>query len=548
MNNVSPCPLFNKETRHQGIALSGGIAFGKVCFANIFENAEVSDRKISPEQIETELERFDNACHAVISMMAELYKRISAKIGKPEAAIINAQMMIVQDPQLHKDINDLIQNGLVSAERAVSVVLNKYAERFHAIEDVYFKERANDIEDIRHRLLAALGHLNSSLSCADGNECDNSNERIIAAKELTPLLTFKLSPNSTFGFITQHGGVNSHAAILARALNIPAVSGINDLMSCLLCGQEVIINGNTGEIIISPSDRTKKALLDDSLLQKEDEEHEPPLANFKVMATISKAEDAEVAASSGAEGVGLYRTEYEFLGYNRILSEKEQLDKYLTVINSFPEAPVYFRMLDIGGDKNARWIDVPPEPNPYLGLRGSRLLLKRPDLFIPQARALARTSGMTGRTVYVMYPMVINASQFIRLKNSFNEAVQGIDCSIKHGLMFETPAASLQADEIMKIADFATVGTNDLTQYLLAVDRNNELVADEYNSEDPVMWSLIEKMAFAASFNNKPLSICGDLASNAQYFPQIVKSGIRCISVYPRKVNELRKELKSFNV
>lgn len=537
----------HKETTYQGIPLSKGIAFGKVCFFNTNESVETVERKISVKQIPIEQERFIDAEKAVISMMVQLHKTIADKIGEAEAAIIDAQMMILQDVKLRSDINDYIKENLVSAEKAVSIVMNRYATKFHALEDVYFRERANDIEDLRQRLLGALGHLVSSFSCNGEHNCANAPERIIVTKELTPSLTFKFSAEDTFGFITQQGGINSHAAILARAMNIPAVSGICELVSNVLCGQEVIINGYTGEIIVSPTEETKKKLLLKIEKQKSDK-HEEPIEGFKVMATISTADEVEVAVEHGAEGIGLFRTEYEFLAINRFLEFDEQVSRYTKVVSSFPDSPCYIRMLDIGGDKNADWVKIPKESNPYLGLRGARLLLKRPDLFTPQARALAKASEVTNATIYVMFPMIINLQQFNALKELFIEETKDIKSNIKFGLMFETPVACMQADELLQVADFATIGTNDLTQYLLAVDRNNELVADDYDSFDPTMWGLIKSITNAASKHDKDISLCGDLASDEHFIETIINSGLRCISVYPRKVNHLRKSLKSVNL
>lgn len=538
----------DRETRYKGVALSKGIAFGKVCFFNTKESTETVERKISTEQIPVEKQRFEDAEQSVISMMAQLFKTIAAKIGEAEAAIIDAQMLILQDEKLKSDIATYIEEHLVSAEKAVSIVMNNYATKFHALEDVYFRERANDIEDLRQRLLGALGHLDSSFSCNGENSCTNAPERIIVTKELTPSLTFKFSSNDTFGFITQQGGINSHAAILARAMNIPAVSGICELVSNVICGQEVIVNGYTGEIIVSPSPATKQKLLSLKKSKALNKGEDAPLKDFRVMGTISTADEVEVAVKHGAEGIGLFRTEYEFIAINRFLDVEEQVSRYEKVISAFPEHPVYFRMIDIGGDKSADWVKIPKESNPYLGLRGARLLLKRPDIFTPQARALAKTSAVTGRPLYVMFPMVINVKQFIELKALFQQETRDIKSNIKFGLMFETPVACMQAEEMFKHADFATIGTNDLTQYLLAVDRNNELVASDYDSFDPVMWGLIENITTAAQKQKKELSLCGDLASDERFVETIIKSGLRCISVYPRKVKYLRKSIKSANL
>jgi len=261
---------------------------------------------------------------------------------------------------------------------------------------------------------------------------------------------------------------------------------------------------------------------------------------LRVMANISRSLDAETAWNLQAEGIGLYRTEFEFFAAGRTLSETEQAECYRRAVTKMQGWPVYVRLLDLGGEKTPEFFNLPHEENPQLGLRGSRLLLARPDLFNTQARALVRASD--AGPVHVMYPMIIDLDQFHQLREGFDRATHGMDRGdIQHGVMFETPSACLQARELLETADFASIGTNDLTQYPFAVDRDNDLVAADYNPDRPVFWALIRQLAQTAKALGKPLSVCGEMASNPNLLGRLTQQGIETVSVSPRLVAAIRK-------
>jgi len=258
------------------------------------------------------------------------------------------------------------------------------------------------------------------------------------------------------------------------------------------------------------------------------------------MANISRAHDAPAARTLEAEGVGLYRTEFELLAAGRVLSEDEQFERYVAVVEAMGGSPVFFRLLDLGGDKVAPFLGLPTEENPQLGLRGSRLLLARPELLRDQARALARASAYG--PVHVMYPMVADVAQFQALRSAFVEAADGIETdSLQHGVMFEVPSACLQARELLEAGDFGSVGTNDLFQYLFAVDRDNDAVADDYDPDHPVLWAMLEGLARAATAAGRPLSVCGEIAGNGRYMPKLVAAGIDTVSVSTRLIPDVRR-------
>jgi phosphoenolpyruvate-protein phosphotransferase len=436
----------------------------------------------------------------------------------------------------------LIDDRNVNAETAVARTLDQYESRLLELEDEYIKERASDIGEVRRRLLDALGNLSPSLRCGDRAHCQRGHNRIIVAEELTPTLTLELDTQHTLGFVTEHGGPTSHAAILARALGIPAISGIKGLRERVGCGTELLINGNTGEVVISPSQQTLTGVHCVTTARPRRTKAIQPIEDVQVMANISRAGDVAEAHHEQAEGIGLYRTEFEFLAAGRLLDEDEQLQRYSAVIRAMEGKPVYFRLLDIGGDKDAGFFNLPKEENPYLGFRGSRLLLARNDLLRPQARALARASqkGPVG----VMYPMIVELEQFLELRSRFEEATKDIETgALSHGVMFEVPSACLQARELIEAADFASIGSNDLIQYLYAVDRNNDLVAYDHRPDRPAFWKLIGQLAREAAELGKPLSVCGELAGEPRYARKLVELGIQTLSVSARLIPEIRQGL-----
>jgi len=460
-----------KEKIFKGIPVSGGTAVASVClFDENKHNLPIpSDQKPDPEK---EKNRLGKARIFVENQFDLLIQQVKEQIGKSESEIFVAQKLILLDTSMEKKINKIIETDLVYAEQAISTVFNEYEEKIAKIDDEYLKERASDIGEIKRRLINTLQNVIPSFKCTGHSKCSHGKNRIVIAKELTPSLLLEFKEKNVKGFVTEHGGITSHTAIIARALGIPAVTGIKDIFNAITCGTETLINGKTGEVILWPKKTTVEKITAAEKSHTKDITIEKPVDGFKVMANISVSEEVSDVKNWNAEGIGLYRTEFEFLSTNAMLNENQQYEKYKQIIESMDGNPVNFRLLDVGGDKNAPFFGIPEEENPHLGYRGSRLLLSRPDLFIPQARAIAKASK--GSTINIMYPMIVNLQQFVELKKAFCESIKDLSHGkINHGLMFEVPAACLQADEILKEADFASIGTNDLIQFLFAVDRNN---------------------------------------------------------------------------
>jgi phosphotransferase system enzyme I (PtsI) len=536
-------PPIRAETRFVGLPISGGIAVARVCLFNERRHSNLAAYRVVGDGLERERNRLHRAIALAGTQLDLVTKDVLKRVGPAEAQIFEAQKAILADKVLVREILGAIESLSLNAEAAVSHVLDAYETRLQEVDNEYIKERASDIGEIRRRLLDVLANMNPSLQCADQAHCQKGRDRIIVAEELTPSLTVDLDTERILGFVTERGGPTSHAAILARALGIPAVSGIKGIHGLLSCGTELLLDGHAGEVVVWPSEDTVARTRSERRVAVRTPAPVGPVPELTVMANISYAGDVALAIEQKAEGIGLYRTEFELFVAGRMLSEDEQLERYASVVRAMDGRPVAFRLFDIGGDKPAPFLDLPHEDNPYLGFRGSRLLLGHPDLLRAQARALARAS-LSG-PVDVMYPMIVDREQFLRLKAVFEEATADLPSGeLRHGVMFEVPSACLAARELLEAAQFASIGTNDLIQYLFAVDRNNELVAEDYTPDRPVFWAVLAEIARAARATGRTVSICGEAASNVRFLPKLKELGLTRLSVSPRFISELRLAAK----
>ncbi len=534
----------DKETRFKGVPLSPGAAMARVCLFNEKRHMSLPVADITDKEVRSEGDRFRQALTTVREKLSLLAKEVEERVGRAEAEIFTAQKMILEDPAVISRVTEHIRSKNFNAEKAVISTLDYFEEQLVKMDNAYIRERASDIGEVKRRLLDALANLSPSFQCQNDFFCQRGKNRIVIAEELTPSLTMELNTDFIKGFVTDKGGVASHAAILARSLRIPAVSGIPGIHDRIFCGTEVLVDGNSGEVIIWPTAKTLAQYPDLARPKAEAVKAVFPIKGLRVYANLSVAKRVQEAVDQHAEGIGLYRTEFEFFAAKKLLTEDEQVELYVQVLKAMKGKPVYFRMLDLGGDKGADFLHFPKEQNPALGFRGSRLLLGRPELFRTQARALARVS-QHGR-INVMYPMVIDLAQFRKLREKFTEETADLpQGEIRHGLMFEVPAACLDAEEILKEADFGSLGTNDLIQYLCAVDRDNELVSSDHHPDRKAFWTLVRHVAQAAHRHRKPLSVCGELASDPAYARKLMAAGFRTLSVTPRAITGLRIAIKN---
>lgn len=534
----------NTETRLQGLPLSQGVAMAKVCLFDERRHQSAPLKQIQSREISQEKARLQKAITLVQKRLDELIEGVKKKIGPAEAEIFTAQKMILQDPALQKRVLEHIENKNFNVEKAIISSLDYFESQIVRLDNEYLKDRASDIGEVKRRLLDVLANLNPSFQCANESYCQRGKNRIVIAEELTPSLTMELNTEFIRGFVTERGGVASHAAILARALKIPAVSGIPNIHDLMFCGTDVLVNGDTGEVVLWPSEKTLAQYPELKLPHHEEIKVVPSISGLKVMANLNLAKNIQDVLDYHADGIGLYRTEFEFLAAGKLLSEEEQYERYVHVLKAMNGKPVYFRMLDIGGDKDASFLKLPKEQNPYLGFRGSRFLLGHRDIFQTQARALTRAS-LHG-CIHVMYPMVIDVDQFCQLKKAFQEDTADLVAKeIKHGMMFEVPAACLDAETLFRHADFGSIGTNDLIQYLFAVDRNNEKVAYDHHPNRKIFWSLIHHVVQAARRHHKSISVCGELAADPEYARKLMREGIRAVSVASKMIPGLRMAIKN---
>jgi phosphotransferase system enzyme I (PtsI) len=528
-----------RETRLQGVPLSEGITVARACLFNESRHSNLPLYKVSGVGVERELARVDRATEIAGANLQAVRDKVRDAIGPAEAGIFEAQIMILKDPQLRRKIGDLIAAESVNAETAVATVLDQYEARLQEVDDAYIKERASDFGEVKRRLLDEMRNMRPSVQCSEAH-CQRGRNRIIVADELTPQLTVDLDTGHTMGFITESGGRHAHAAILARALGIPAVSGLPGIRDRVSCGTEILVNGTTGEVILWPRERTVlecHAATTRELIRRP--KAADPVRGFRVMANISLAAEAGDAMDMRAEGIGLYRTEIELIAGGGGAAEDDLFDRYRSVLETMQGQPVTYRLFDIGSDKTLPNLHLPAETNPSLGLRGARLLIQRHELLRAQARALARVAALA--PIEVMYPMIIDRDQFLRIKELFLDAVSDIPHGlIRHGIMLEVPSACLQARTLLAVADFASIGTNDLTQYLFAVDRDNPHVTADYNPDHPVLWELLARLATEARTAGKPLSVCGEIAGDPSYVARLLKAGIDSVSVSTRMISSVR--------
>lgn len=528
-----------KETRLKGLPVSGGVAMARVFLARGGPARPVPHYSIGRDEAPAERDRLSRAVAAAVSCYDQVVEDAARRVGEAHSQIFAAQQMMAADPLLFEQMADVIARDLLNAETAVQKILHAYEAVLRASDDDYIRERAGDVAEVRQRLLDVLAQEAAPDVVLIDHTFRLGEKRIIVAEELTPGLTVGLDTSHTVGFITERGGRASHSAILARALGIPAVSGIEGIQEMLGHGEEALINGDTGEVTLWPGERTLRVYPGLRPVEARAPRAVPPVPGVRVVANINLAHDVDAALAMQAEGIGLYRSEYEFLAAGRVLDEDEQYERYTHVLDAMGDRPVFIRLLDLGGDKSGPFLELPEEDNPVLGFRGARLLECRPELLITQARALARCA--LDRPVNVMYPMIASYEQFLRLRELVVQyTAEFTGARLVHGVMFEVPSAVLDADRIFQVAEFGSIGSNDLTQYLFAVDRCNEHVANDFKTDHPAFWRAVEMLAASAREAGRPLGICGEIATRPEGLPRLLRLGITQVSVSARLIPAVR--------
>ncbi len=541
----------------QAAPVAAGIAVGRVMQLHSAVQA-AKTVSISADAVSAELEKFHAALLETRKQLQDLREKLRKKLHDNDAAIFDAHLLLVEDKTMVAEVERCISEELVDAESAVCMAMDKFADAFAGVNDVYFQERALDIRDVGGRITA-------NLSNAEQLRQSYDEPRIVIASTLTPSETVSLNREKVLGFAVETGSATSHTAILARSLNIPAVVGLpRELLDSLTVADKLIIDGFSGKVIVNPDAATEEAY---RLKSREAEEIYRQLRGEKnLRAVTTDGFTVEIAANveahdnyadirdNGACGIGLFRTEFIFMDGNQLPDEDTQFEIYKKLMISAENAPVTIRTLDIGGDKLNSGIVRSVEQNPFLGLRGIRLCLReRRDLFDTQLRALMR-AGIYGN-MQIMLPMVSCMEELqetkriiAELKNDLADRGVPFADNIPLGVMIETPAAALCADRFAREADFFSIGTNDLIQYTIAADRTNERVAHLYRPGHPAILRLIKYTVEEAVKQNIPVSVCGQTAEDLTMIPFLVGLGVNELSMSPSAMPLVKKLIRTLSM
>lgn len=537
-----------------GKGVYGAVAMGKI---SVFQKQDTLIQRTSVKDTEAEKARVEAAKAAAAEQLQAIYEKALKEVGEINAQIFEIHMMMLEDDDYNESIQNIIDTQKVNAEYAVSITADNFAEMFSAMDDAYMQARAADVRDISDRIIA---NLTGNVAVQE----DSGEKHIICADDLAPSETVSLDKDKVLAFVTAHGSSNSHTAILARNMNIPAVIGVgSDFLKEVQDGTEAIVDGFTGEIFVEPDEETRRRLLEK---QQADEEKKRLLLELKgkenvtrdgtkvnIYANIGSVDNIGAVLLNDAGGIGLFRSEFLYLENNDYPNEEQQFLAYKRVLESMAGKKVIIRTLDIGADKQVDYFHLKKEDNPAMGYRAIRICLTRPEIFKTQLRALYRASiyGNLG----VMFPMITSVSELEKILAICEEVKaelreQGVTYSdtMELGIMIETPAAAIISDRLAPMVDFFSVGTNDLTQYTLACDRQNPDIEPFIDTHHEAILRLIEMSAKNAHANGAWIGICGELAADTTLTETFLRMGIDELSVSPAFVLKVRDAVRNVDL
>lgn len=534
---------------YKGIAGSEGIGIGTVV---LIEEHEINIETKRVEETGAEIERLQNAIEKFVADTNVMAEKMDITVGKKDADILRGHIQMLQDPMIEEQISALIISEKITAEMAVDQVLEQTAEMFSQIPDELLQQRATDFRDIKTRMLKIL------LGIEDVDISQVPAGTVIVARDLTPSMTAGINPENIEGILTEVGGRTSHSAILARAMEVPAVLSIENICSIAKNGDKVVLDGTSGEAILNPDDETvekfKKMYSDyqneKALLKEYAGKPSQTKDGVKVelVCNIGKPADANKAVECDGEGIGLFRTEFLFMDRDSMPTEEEQFEAYKEVAEKMKGKPVIIRTLDIGGDKDVPYLGLEHEDNPFLGFRAIRYCLQRKDIYEIQLKALLRASAF-GK-IKIMVPLVTGVDELRQVKAMIKEIMAELDKegvaynkNIEVGVMMETPAACMVADVLAKEAAFFSIGTNDLTGYTMAVDRGNAKVAYLYSTYNPAVLRAIKRIIECGKKEGIMVGMCGEAAADSKLIPLLLAFGLDEFSVSATSVLKTRKTI-----
>lgn len=537
---------------YHGKSVFGGIAVGKIC---VFSKKEHQVACVKVQDSEKELARYEAAKKEAIQQLQTLYEKACKEVGKTTAAIFEIHQMLLEDEDYTDFLKNIVTSQQVNLEYAISVTADNFSAMFATMDDEYMKARAADVKDISERLLSVLkGSGNGAM--------ETDTPVIVLADDLTPSETVQMDKEKILSFVTAHGSVNSHTAILAKTMGIPALVGAEMPVSEELNGKEAVVDGFSGTIYIEPDETTKEEMQEKKIREDEKKrllqdlkgKEDVTLDGQQVMlyANIGDTSDLAMVLKNDAAGIGLFRSEFIYMESDTFPTENEQFQIYKSVAETMAGKRVIIRTLDIGADKKADYFDLGKEENPALGYRAIRICLSQPDIFKTQIRAILR-AGVYGN-IAVMYPMITSLEEVRQIKKIVEEVKAELGArqiaygEVMQGIMIETPAAVMISEELAKEVDFFSIGTNDLTQYTLAIDRKNTKLDAFYNPHHPAVMKMIRMTVENAHKAGIWAGICGELGADMALTEEFLKMGVDELSVSPWQILPLRKIIREMTI
>ena len=531
---------------YSGKSVFGGIAIGKI---SVYKKNEQQVKRVRTEDTKGELARYEAAKAAAVEQLQELYQKALKEVGEANAAIFEIHQMMLDDGDYNESVENIIETQKVNAEYAVAVTGDNFAQMFRAMDDDYMRERAADVKDISERVLSVLNGGQKGKVVTD-------EPVIIVADDLAPSETVQLEKDMVLSFVTVHGSVNSHTAILARTMAIPALIGTEELpLDDTVDGKLAVVDGLNGKIYVEPDAQTLEEMKKRRQAEQEKKEllqllkgkENVTLDGKKIMlyANIGNIKDLATVIQNDAGGIGLFRSEFIYLEKDRYPTEEEQFSIYKTAVETMAGKRVIIRTLDIGADKQCEYFEMDKEENPALGYRAIRICLTRPEIFKTQLRALFRASAYGN--LAIMYPMITSLWEVRRIKEIVEEVKAELTAeqlefgNPQQGIMIETPAAVMMSEELAKEVDFFSIGTNDLTQYTLAIDRQNPKLDKFYDAHHPAVLSMIRMTVENAHKAGIWAGICGELGADTSLTKEFLAMGVDELSVSPGSILPIRK-------